>query len=204
MIKMAQYIITDGSRFIYRNYSGKYVPTSSEVMADIFTRKQAESIYKNSLPKALRMVFHVEKYDNNPNIKQVSQSDLMNNTERVMEAVNIKVWIQKLQDMNGLIAEATMRKEILEKQLHELENEKIDIEHYIEFQNLNAAQGYKASKELKICRIKRRAIKNELAVINIILNRKLNEVMNGEIIKKIEELDRRTYTPRIRNDLFDL
>lgn len=118
--------------------------------------------------------------------------------------MNIKVWIQKLQDMNGLIAEATMRKEILEKQLHELENEKIDIEHYIEFQNLNAAQGYKASKELKICRIKRRAIKNELAVINIILNRKLNEVMNGEIIKKIEELDRRTYTPRIRNDLFDL
>lgn len=203
---MSQYIITDGTRFIYRNYSGKFVPTSSEAMADIFSKKQVEGIYKNSLPKALRKVFHIEKYDipSSTIIKQVNQCDLIKNTEKVMEAENIQNWINRINDLNGLKKEAKKRKEELVKQLYSLEDEKQDIEHYIEFQNLNAAQGYKASKELKICRKKRRSVKNEIAVINIILSKGVKEIVTNEVYKKIEELDKRTYKPRVRTDLFDL
>lgn len=202
---MSQYIITDGTRFIYKNRSGKFVPVASEAMADIFTKKQAEGIYKNSLSKALKTIFYVKKYDVTPdNVKQVSQHDLINNTEKVMVSDNIQIWLNKIDDMNGLVEEAKKRKEILERQLHDLEDEKNDIEHYIEFQNLNAAQGYKASKELKICRIKRRSVKNELMVINIILEQKMKEIVANEIYQRIEGLDNRTYTPRIRTDLFDL
>ena len=204
-MKLSQYIITDGSRFIYRNHSGRFVPTPSEAMADVYTRKQAEGICNHSLSKALRTVFYMKKYDEPPeSVKQVSQCDLVNNTEKVMFAENIQVWIDKINDMNGLVKEAKRRKEILERQLHELEDEKIDIEHYIEFQNLNAFQGYKASKELKDCRVKRRSVKNEIAVINIILEYQMKELVSSEIHQKIEELDRSTYKPRIRADLFDL
>lgn len=202
---MSQYIITDGERFIYCNHSGKFVPTSSEAMADIYTKKQADGICKNSLSKALKSIFYVEKYDRPPDgVKQVTQGDLENNTEKVMIADNIQVWLDKINDMNGLVKDARQRKEILEKQLKDLEDEKIDIEHYIEFQNLNAAQGYKASKELKICRVKRRTVKNELAVIDIILELQMKEIVSSKIYQKIEELDRRTYKPRVRTDLFDL
>ena len=202
---MSQYVITDGTRFIYKSHSGKFVPASSETMADIFTRKQAEGIYKNSLPKALRTIFYVKKYDiSKKNVKQVSQDDLKNNTEKVMMADNIQIWLNKIDDMNGLVKEAKKRKEILEKQLHDLEDERLDIEHYIEFQNLNAAQGYKASKELKICRVKRRTVKNELFVINIILELQMKEIVSSEIYQRIKGLDNRTYKPRIRMDLFDL
>lgn len=203
--KMSQYVITDGERFIYRNHSGKFVPASGEAMADVFTKKQAEGIHKNSLPKALKSIFYVEKYDCPPeNVKQVSQCDMVKNTEKVMIAENIQVWLDKIDNINGLVKEATKRKVVLEKQLHDLEDEKIDIEHYIEFQNLNAAQGYKASKELKNCRVKRRTVKNELAVINIILGHKMKEMISNEVYQKIRELDRRTYRPRVRTDLFDL
>ena len=201
---MSQYIITDGERFIYSNHSGKFVPTSSEAMADIYSKKQAESICKNSLPKTLKSVFHVKKYDSPPGIRQVDQNDLVKNTEKVMAADNIQVWLDKIKDMNCLVKDAKDRKEILVKQLRDLEDEKQDIEHYIEFQNLNAAQGYKASKELKICRVKRRSVKNELAVINIILNQSFKDILNNEVYQKVEELDKRTYKPRIRTDLFDL
>lgn len=202
---MSQYVITDGTRFIYQNRSGKFVPTSSEAMADLFTKKQANGIYQNSLPKALKCIFKVEKYDSPPqSVKQVSENDLVNNTEKVMISENIRIWLDKINDMNGLVKDATKRKELLEKQLRDLEDEKIDIEHYIEFQNLNAAQGYKASKELKICRVKRRTVKNEIAVIDIILSHQMKEIVSNEIYQKIEELDRRTYKPRIRADLFDL
>lgn len=202
---MAQYVITDGSRFIYRNHLDKFVPTSSEVMADLYTKKQAEQIFQNSLPKALRSIFHTEKYDlPQKNVKQVNQCDLDNNTEKVMVAENIQIWLDKINDMNGLVREAKEKKAILEKKLHDLEDEKLDIEHYIEFQNLNAAQGYKASKELKNCRVRRRTVKNELAVINIILSPKVKEMITDEIYNKIQEMDKRTYIPRVRTDLFDL
>lgn len=202
---MSQYIITDGERFIYCNHSGKLVPTSSEAMADIYTKKQADGICKNSLPKALKSIFYVEKYDRPPDsVKQVSKSDLKNNTEKVMIADNIQLWLNRINDMNGLIKDAKKRKEILEEQLEKLEDERLDIEHYIEFQNLNAAQGYKASKELKTCRVKRRSVKNELTVIDIILELQMKEMVSSKIYQKIEELDKRTYKPRVRTDLFDL
>lgn len=74
---MSQYIIIDGSRFIYRNHSGKYVPAPSETMADIFSKKQVETVFNNSLPKALKSVFRVEKYDKPPeNVKQVTKEEI--------------------------------------------------------------------------------------------------------------------------------
>lgn len=201
---MSQYIITDGERFIYRNHSDRFVPTSSEAMADIYSKKQAEGIYNNSLPKALKSIFHVEKYDDPKGIRQVNQNDLVNNTEKVVVADNIQMWLDKINDMNGLTTIAEKRKKILEDQLHELEDEILDIEHYIEFQNLNASQGYKISKELKICRVKRRTVKNEMAIIDIILEPQIKEIISNKVHQKIEELNSRTYKPRIRTDLFDL
>ncbi len=202
---MAEYIITDGSRFIYRNYSGKYVPTSSEAMADIFSKRQANAIFSNSLPKALKSVFHVEKYDKPPEaVKQLTQSELDNNTEKVMVSENIQRWLDKVSDLNGLAKEAKRRKEELMKQLHDLEGELLDIEHYIEFSNLNAAQGYKASKDIKECRVKRRSVKNELLVLDIILEQRVNEMVDEEIHKRVQGMDKRTYKPRIRIDLFDM
>ena len=202
---MSEYIITDGSRFVYRNLQGKYVPGTSEVMADVFTKKQAENILSSTLPKALRTVFHIEKRDIVPqNVRQVNKEDLSNNTEKAMLSENIQIWIDRLHDMNGLIDDVLKRKFELVKQLRDLEAEKIDIEHYIEFQNLNAAQGYKASMELKKCRMKRRAVKNELLVLEAILHQNAEEMLVKEVRKKIQQMDSRTYAPRIRKDLFDL
>lgn len=202
---MSQYIITDGSRFIYRNHSGKFVPTPSESMADIFNRRQAEAIFKNSLPKALKSVFYVEKYDKPPNdVKQVTRSELNSNTEKVMVSENIQRWLDKVSDLNGLAKDAIQRKEELTKQLHNLEDELQDIQHYIEFSNLNAAQGYKASKDIKDCRVKRRSVKNELLVLDIILEQRVDEMVSEEIHKRVQGIDRRTYKPRVRTDLFDL
>lgn len=202
---MAEYIITDGSRFIYRNRSGKFVPAPSEAMADIFSKKQADAIFNNSLPKALKSVFHVVKYDKPPeDVKQLTQSELDNNTEKVMVSENIQRWLDKVSDLNGLAKEAKRRKEELIKQLHDLEGELLDIEHYIEFSNLNAAQGYKASKDIKECRVKRRSVKNELLVLDIILEQRVDEMISEEIYKKVQSIDKRTYSPRVRTDLFDL
>lgn len=202
---MSQYIITDGERFIYRNHSGKYVPAHGEAMADSYTKKQAEAIYNNQLPKALKSVFHVEKYDKPPEgVKQVDQEDLVNNTEKAMIADNIQIWLDKLSDMNGLTKDILHRKEELIKQLHKLEDELLDIEHWIEFSRFNGVQGYMASRELKDCRLRRRSVKNEIRVLDIILEQNIEKIVGEEIQKRITDMDNRTYKPRVRADLFDL
>lgn len=204
MITLAQYVITDGSRWIMRNRNGKYVPTSCEALADIFSNKAANNLYNNSLPKALKSVFHIQKIDTPPdNIKQITQSEVENNTEKVMVAENIQKWIDKITDLNGLATDALHRKEELCEELSFVDRELSDINHYIEFCNLNAAQGYKAYKMIKDRRIKRRSIKNELQVVDIILSKKICENATDEIQKAIAGMDQRTYEPRVLNELFN-
>lgn len=201
---MAQYVITDGSRWIMRNRNGKYVPTSCETLADVYSNKQANSIFQNQLSKALKSCFHVEKTDKPPElIKQITQEKVNENTETPSNSENIQYWIDKVSDLNGLASEALHRKDNLLSQLSKIDQELSDIDHYIEFVNLNAAQGYKAYRMIKDRRIIRRSIKNELDVLNIILGKKISETATDEIQKAISGMDKRTYEPRVLNELFD-
>lgn len=174
-------------------------------MADIYTKKQVESIFNHQLSKPLRKVFRIEKYDKPPeNVKQVSIQDLEKNVEKVAVADNIQIWIDRIADINGLTQEASKRKEILLQQLSDVDKEICDVMHYIEFAKLNAAQGYKAFKMIKDRRIKRRSIKNELNIISVILSKKFSDSISKEIIKTVENMDKRTYEPRMLKELFDL
>ena len=201
---MAQYVITDGTRWIMRDRKGKYVPTSCEALADVFTNKQATGIFQSNLSKALKSVFRVQKIDEPPKlIKQISQETVQENTEKVSTAENVQRWIDKIEGLNGLATEALHRKDELVQQLSKVDQELSDVNHYIEFCNLNAAQGYKAYKMIKDRRIKRRSIKNELQVVDIILSKKICETATDEIQKAIAGMDQRTYEPRGLNELFN-
>lgn len=201
---MAQYVITDGTRWIMRDRKGKYVPTSCETLADVYSNKQANSIFQNSLSKALKSCFHLQKIDEPPVlIKQLTQEKVNENTETPSISENIQYWVDKVSDLNGLASEALHRKDNLLSQLSKVDQELSDINHYIEFVNLNAAQGYKAYKMIKDRRIIRRSIKNELDVLNIILGKKISETATDEIQKAVSGMDKRTYEPRILSELFD-
>ena len=201
---MSQYVITDGSRWITKNRNGKYVPTTCEALADTFGNKEANSVYNNNLSKALKSCFRVMKVDKPPElVKQITQEKVNENTETPSNSENIQYWIDKISDLNGLASEALHRKDNLLSQLSKIDQELSDIDHYIEFVNLNAAQGYKAYKMIKDRRIIRRSIKNELEVLNIILGKKISETATDEIQKAISGMDKRTYEPRVLNELFD-
>lgn len=201
---LAEYVITDGSRWIMRDRKGKYVPISNEALADKYSSKVANTVLNNQLSKALRNVFHVEKVDEPPeNVKQVTITEINSNTEKVLIAENIQRWLDKISDLNGLASDALHRKEELLNQLSFVDKELCDINHYIEFCNLNAAQGYKAYKMIKDRRIKRRSIKNELQVLEIILGKRISETATDEIQRAVEGMDKRKYEPRVLNELFD-
>lgn len=201
---MSQYVITDGSRWITKNRNGKYVPTTCEALADTFGNKEANSVYNNNLSKALKSCFRVMKVDKPPElVKQITHKETQENTETVLLAENIQYWIDKMNGFNGLAFEAVHRKDKLTDQLSTVDKEICDILHYIEFCNLNAAQGYKVYKMIKERRIRRRSIKNELQVLDIILGKKISETATDEIEKAVAGMDKRKYEPRVMSELFD-
>lgn len=200
---LTNYVITDGTRFIYKNYKNKYVPISSEAMADVYNKKQAETIYKNRLPKALKRVFYVKCIDESrSDVKQVD-SQKTYNIEETCEIPNITQWLDKIDTLNGLIQEATKRKQELINSLTTIDRELSDIIHYIEFCNLNAAQGYSAYKMIRERRIKRRVIKNELSVINVILDKESLDHIEDKIEKTVNGLKNHVYEPRVLTELFN-
>jgi ferritin-like protein len=201
---MANYVITDGTRWIMKDRNGKYVPTSCESFADIFSKKQAENIYKSSLTKALRGVFHVEKTSEevSAQVKPVTDKDI-EETGKVMVSEDIKYWLDKATDMSNIANEAINRKRKLCQELSLVDKELCDILHYIEFCNLNAAQGYKAYKMVKERRILRRKIKDEISILDSILDQKVSQTTKNTTQKTAENMDKRTYEPRVLKELFD-
>lgn len=201
---MANYVITDGTRWIMKDRDGKYVPTSCESFADIFSKKQAENIHKSSLTKALRGVFYVEKTNEEvpAQVKPVTDKDI-EETEKVMVSEDIKYWLDKATDMSNIANEAINRKRKLCQELSLVDKELCDILHYIEFCNLNAAQGYKAYKMVKERRILRRKIKDEISILDSILVQKVSQTAKNTIQKTAENMDKRTYEPRVLKELFD-
>ena len=85
----------------------------------------------------------------------------------------------------------------------EVDKEISDIMHFIEFYNFSASDGYKLCKALKDLRLRRRKIKNELELINIVNTQSLNNVASGQTNKAINGLDEKKYAPRVLQELFD-
>ena len=92
--------------------------------------------------------------------------------------------------------------ELVQKLSH-IDQEISDIEHYIEFNKFNAADGYKAYKMLRDKRIERRAIKDDFLKFKILSEANVSEIFDGTLEEKLRDLDNRTYTPRVLNELFN-
>lgn len=69
-------------------------------------------------------------------------------------------------EIRGAVESLKKRNAMLIAAQSKVDMEKCDIEHYIENCTFNASKGYEAAMMLKECMERRRAIKNELAVIN--------------------------------------
>ena len=75
--------------------------------------------------------------------------------------------------------------------------------HFLEFNSFSACEGYKLCKALKELRLKRREVKNELELINIVNTHSCNNIINGSTSKAIAGLETKQYAPRVLVELFE-
>lgn len=203
-------ILTDGDRFIYRDYQGKYVPTRSESMADHFSKKQAQNVLKSCLPKALKSIFRIKIIDPDPvaddlvGMKPVTKEDISLSTIKVSESDSCNVWIHKIKDCICTKDEMRKRKTELEEQQSTIDREIAVLLHYAEFGRPDASGGWRFFKAVKNRTIQRRQIKNEIEVIKIGLSMDFNTTKEESFQHMIDALDNRNYNPKEIEGLFDL
>ena len=185
------YVITNGTLYI-----GSKGGACKQNEAKIFTtKKAADNFFKSSLSKPLR----------NLNFK-VEESELELPSANI-NTQYFEVDINALQtDINNLSAKLNVlkgNKDWLLDMESEVDKEISDIMHFIEFYNFSASDGYKLCKALKDLRLRRRKIKNELELINIVNTQSLSNVASGQTNKAIDNLNDKKYTPRVLQELFD-
>lgn len=217
---MVRYVLTDGHGSFIRHdtYSGKYVPVRNETLAEKWEqRNKAQNILKNGLTKQLKKKFHIDSIDDGIGIsgtekdvtaeKDAIQNLHIDEVKKIIDDdyrdTQLDKWESGIESMTEFVQDAETRKEYLSKEMSDIDKEIIDIQHYIEFNDMNAYQGWMAYKMLQNRLKKRRKIKNELQVLIQLGNCKIDSSMIGDIKNAINEMNNRIYTPRVLKQLFD-
>lgn len=207
---MTKYIIADNNQsvFVGKDKSNKYTLTTDRAKAVIFdTKSIADMVFKSNLSKiiknkgvsvqtvALQIVDAVTSVVQEPAVVKEEQNTSIN-TDSSKHIVTI---------ISDAVGKLNSRYVTLSDELSKYDRQITDVEHYIEFNigKLNACGGYKAYKLLQDVLIKRRTVKDELQIIQMVRDKMGFPEEIAMIANKVQELDQRHYEPREFKYLFD-
>lgn len=205
------------SSYDYDNKSNVYIgngnkPTVTKILkqARIFNSYEKAVSFISNLPKTLKVnkLWEVQEVTIN------SQGDIKLKNLKELLSLNIKHYDNELVDLNNdyyddlknLLTELLkLRNDLsdLENQQHIIELKINDYQHYIEFNKLNACEGYCAYDEMKKLYMNRRQIKNNINKIKLLLKLFNDDVDLESLDRKFKEIDNQKYSPRILFELFN-
>lgn len=192
-----KYVITNNSRniFIKLDDYGKAV-TCVKSAAQKFSDQKAKNIL-SSLPKTLKK-FHFtmvampdesEEDSTKSEVKVIAEKKIIRSNGYVVPN-EVSDWVQRFKSFNGLVVDATVRKNELFEQLSNIDKELSNCLHEIELtKSKNACDGYKEYKKIKNVLEKRRIIKDELAVVQSISSYNINSTQIDDVVDRLKNRD---------------
>ena len=203
---MGLYVITDGHGSYIRHDegTGRYVPVRSLKQAKKWdTEQKAKCILKNSISSSIRSFYEVSYVDTTETVEKQTIEDRQKEiTFRPIEDDNIKDWLEKINTIRDVLSGSGSRKDELLGKLSEVDREISDINHYIEFGNYNACQGWRCFKMLQTLLRQRRKYKNEIQVLQMIKECKFDNDSISSLSERIVEVSNKLYHPRAFPELF--
>ncbi len=200
---MALYVVTDGHKnYIRRDVNGKYVIARSRALADEYIEKwKAEKILRNNITPKKRKKFYVKEEDVGiANVATEKDTDNVDGDKTYHSQVD--TIYKKVEDIKNFIHGFENRKNELSSFLSRIDKEIIDIQHYIEFTDIEDDDALSTYKMLKQRLKLRRQVKNELSIIGHMRECKMEGSMIDSLSEMILNIDKKTYVPRIMTNLF--
>ena len=205
---MKKHYLTDGNgKYIrYDRQSNKYVQVNTMSYADSWdTFDKSEKIRKSSLSKELRRKFYTISIEIPGSVTVEQPIRKSADEQRISEVICTICDSDIGEQMVELLRCAEkflLKKDELVNRQSNIDKEITDLQHYIEQKNLNAYEGFKVYKQLQNVLIQRRCIKDELLILKIIEECKMEPDSISRTISRINGLSNRKYAPRILSELF--
>jgi hypothetical protein len=198
LVDVDQYVISDGDKYSYREKSGRWSFTTDIKKADKFIHSKAQNILECQFSKKERINLKIEKYiKDKPILVEVVKEILRKEYE--FDFNNISTDFQKF--YSNLLKYRTK----IKIELEDIEKEKCDLEHYIEFsRKASGSDGYKMYRDYRDCRVRRRELKNESLRIDILLESKPENFADGNASRRLAGIETQKYEPRILKELFEV
>ena len=204
------FVITDGNRFIHFDITGKCKPVSDISLAETYpTKRAAENIRMNSITKALSRTYYVAEYNDGQLIQHnvprppKTQKKKLGITYHYNNVCSDIKWSSSFDGIKDTFDSALTRGKELPQELSDIENQIIDLEHFVENTSLNARDGYKIYRKLKELLNTRRRIKYEIEMVDAINNNRAAISYINNIQSVISNcLSNNEYKPRIFGELF--
>lgn len=204
-------VITNGACYIKRNSENLLVATDSLGDALLQPAEKAQATMA-CLPRALQ--------DKGFGVKSVSEilgsveSSMMTEVERnQQEEYNNGIPIKEGETLRNIKQALVIVDETLGsiqalyvdacKELNETNMEIIDIQHAIEFAKPNAVRKCYLETELQKALLRRRECKDLKVLIQCVMEFNKCDWGTGKLQKVFDRSEKRSYMPRIRNDLFE-
>lgn len=203
------YVITNSNKKIYIRLNDKGCPeTCVRQKAQRFESSKAKNILDN-LPKTMKK-FHFklqvasDDYVSTLSSGEAQSEEVIISTYYTVSESVIK-WVDRVKNCNDLARDAKNRKSELVCALSNVDKELSNCLHEIELTKWkNGCSGYKEYKAVKNILEKRRRIKDELIVIQSILESNLQSIAADRIEKVVERLGNRIFNIREVKDYDDL
>lgn len=191
------YVVKQGSHFLYKTSNGSRSMTSDENRAEKYESLQKAKNVINSLPRNFprKADCIVVALDN-------QGDETSNDFVEPYTEIDMSVLKQDVTNLSQQIALLKNNKDFLLNELSKCDRKISDIEHFIELNVFNACDGYKLAKMMKDILSKRRKVKNELKLIDILDTHSCKLIGNGSTLKAIEGLETQKYSPRELTALF--
>lgn len=179
------YIITNGITYVSNRSKGKdYFLTTDSVRATTWSEEgAAKRFLMNVSSKLIR-----KKSD-----YKVIEKPLPVSTRQEPPILPQDTTQLTYEEMRSLIK----NKNYIKAKIFDLDKEQQDLLHLIEFEKLNACNGYLMYKRLHLLREERRKYKNQLKIIEAIEPMSMMDYLNGKLSTTLAEIQNQEYKPRI-------
>lgn len=190
------YVIKIGNNFIGIDSSGKYTEVTNINQATKGAMHKLSNVVNNSIPPSKRSKCKIVALDS----VKVSPTIVTPHVLKIAEKSLVDDMLNQIKKVDYVNLDETQK--ALAHKLSTIDQEVCDIYHYIEFNKLNAAQGYKAYKMLKDKLLERRVIKNDILKLKMLADSKVSDIFDGTLDDKLSASETKMYTPRVLKELF--
>ena len=202
------FILTNGTDYISRKKDGRIISTNELNLATMFdTEKKAWNVL-SCLPRDYKGKGYTPKrVGSEPEpVKRAEEIQRIRPDEGVHFPPHSVEWLEQFKQ-NLVIVDKTLgslRKmyATVYEDLTTAGDEIEDLEHAMELIKPNAARAFYFEDEMRKTRQKRRACKDAMMLIELVMKFGLDDWGSGQLEVALDRLENRKYLPKVRKDLF--